>query len=349
MGDASDSAASSSLFQPIEVGDVTLAHRVVLAPLTRFRANNRGVHTDLAVEYYAQRASVPGSLLIAEATSISRAADSGSLPHAPGVWNDEQVAAWKRVADAVHAKGSYIYMQLWALGRAARISQPDPDFPYVSASGVPLTGREGIPRPLTGTETKEYVAAWAQAARNAVHIAGFDGIEIHAAHGYLIDQFTEDVSNKRTDEYGGKTAIRISPWSTYQDMRMSDPVPTFSYLVSRLAADHPNLSYLHVVEPGLAGNLDIDPQAGESNEFIRKIWSPRPLVSAGGYTREKAIKVAEETGQLIAFGRAYSSNPDLPLRLLKNIPLMEWDVSTLYLFEDPHGYIDFPFADSADS
>ncbi|KAI0742950.1 NADH:flavin oxidoreductase/NADH oxidase [Daedaleopsis nitida] len=374
MGDASESAASSALFQPMQVGDMMLAHRVVYAPCTRVRANNQGVHADLAVEHYAQRASVPGTLLISEATYISRAAEGWSA-HVPGVWKDEQVAAWKRVADAVHAKGSFIYIQLWALGRAARpaqIREEDPDFAYVSASDVPLTGREDVPRPLTTTEIKEYVAAYAEAARKAVHEAGCDGVEIHGAHGYLIDQFLQDLSNKRMDEYGGsienrcrfalevvdavcqavgeqKTAIRISPWSTFQDMRMVDPIPTFTYLVSRLATAHPNLGFLHVVEPGLAGGSDIEPQPGESNEFIRKIWLPRPLVSAGGYSREKALRVAEETGQLIAFGRAFISNPDLPLRLQKNIPLQEWDRAVFYVPEDPHGYIDYPFADLTDS
>ncbi|KAI0744498.1 NADH:flavin oxidoreductase/NADH oxidase [Earliella scabrosa] len=369
MGDASeDTVPMSALFQPIQVGDITLAHRVVFAPLTRCRANNRGVHTDLAVEYYAQRASVPGTLLITEATYVSRAAE-GRSPNAPGVWNDEQVAAWKRIADAVHAKSSFAFMQIWALGRAARlgyIREQDPNFAYVSASDIPLKARpEDTPRPLTVAEIKEYVAAFAQAARNAVLGAGFDGVEIHAAHGYLIDQFTQEMCNTRTDEYGGsvenrcrfalevvdavcqavgeqKTAIRISPWSTFQDMRMLDPVPTFTYLVSRLAADHPKLGYLHVVEPGLAGGATVQVKAGESNEFIRNIWLPRPLVSAGGYTREKALQVAEETGQLIAFGRAFVSNPDLPLRLMKNIPLTEWDTEVFYTPEDPHGYIDYP-------
>ncbi|TFK90894.1 NADH:flavin oxidoreductase/NADH oxidase [Polyporus arcularius HHB13444] len=373
MGDILErSPTTNALFQPVRVGEITLGHRVVLAPLTRCRANHRGVHTELAVEYYAQRASVPGTLLISEATYVSRAAE-GRSANAPGVWNEDQVAAWKKVADAVHAKGSYIFMQIWALGRAARleyIREQDPDFAYVSASDVPLSGREESPRPLAASEIKEYIQAFAQAARNAVVGAGFDGVEIHAAHGYLIDQFTQEMSNKRTNEYGGsienrcrfaleivdavsqavgeqKTAIRISPWSTFQDMRMVDPVPTFTYLVNRLAEDHPDLAYLHVVQVGISGGTDMVPGVGESNDFIRKIWLPRPLVSAGGYTREKAMQVAEETGQLIAFGRAFVSNPDLPLRLMKDIPLAAWDRDVFYTPEDPHGYIDYPTAEAA--
>ncbi|KAI0698174.1 NADH:flavin oxidoreductase/NADH oxidase [Cerioporus squamosus] len=374
MGDkvSEHSPTTSALFQSIRVGEIALGHRVVFAPLTRCRANSRGVPTELAVEYYAQRASVPGSLLISEATYVSRAAE-GRSANAPGVWNEEQVAAWKKVADAVHAQGSYIFMQIWALGRAARleyIRQQDPDFAYVSASDVCLSGKEETPRPLITSEIKDYIAAFAQAARNAVIGAGFDGVEIHGAHGYLVDQFIQETSNKRTDEYGGsvenrcrfalevvnavtqavgehKTAIRISPWSTFQDMRMPDPVPTFTYLVSRLAEDHPSLAYLHVVEPGISGSTDMSPAVGESNDFIRKIWLPRPLVSAGGYTREKAMRVAEETGQLIAFGRAFVSNPDLPLRLMKDIPLTEWDRDVFYTPEDPHGYIDYPVSEVA--
>ncbi|KAI0673191.1 NADH:flavin oxidoreductase/NADH oxidase [Trametes maxima] len=360
------------LFQPTQVGNLTLGHRVVLAPLTRCRANKNGVHSAMAVEYYAQRASFPGTLLITEATCVASFA-RGRI-HAPGIYTDEQVAAWKPIADAIHAKGSFAFMQIWAMGRSARVEdvrKDDPDFAYVSASDIPLTGREETPRPLTKAEIKEYAAAFAQAAKRAIDDAGFDGVEIHAAHGYLVDQFLQEMSNKRTDEYGGsvenrcrfaleivdavsravgqeRTAIRISPWSDFQDMRMPDPVPTFEYLVSRLVADHPDLAFLHVVEPGVSGSSDMVPQSGESNEFIRKLWYPRPLVSAGGYTRERALQVAEESGQLVAFGRMFVSNPDLPLRLLKDIPLTPWDRSVFYIPEEPHGYIDYPFAKDAE-
>ncbi|KAH9886706.1 NADH:flavin oxidoreductase/NADH oxidase [Cubamyces lactineus] len=369
-----DPTSLPKLFQPTLVGDTPLAHRIVFAPLTRCRANKRGMQTDIGVEYYAQRASFPGTLLISEATYVASFAQ-GRSPHAPGIFSVEQIASWKRVADAVHAKGSYIFMQIWALGRAARTAAIEelrkeyPDFSCVSASNIPLEGRDdvGHPRALTIPEIKEYVAAFAQAARNAVYGAGFDGVEIHAAHGYMIDQFTQEMSNRRTDEYGGsienrcrfaleivdavsnavgqqKTALRISPWSDFQDMKMTDPVPTFTYLVSRLASDHPNLAYLHVVEPGVSGGTDGVARPGESNDFIRKIWLPRTLVSVGGYSRDKALQVAEETGQLIAFGRAFVSNPDLPRRLLENIPLAEWDRELFYTPEDPHGYIDYPEA-----
>ncbi|CDO77495.1 hypothetical protein BN946_scf184902.g29 [Trametes cinnabarina] len=348
------------LFQPVKVGDMTLAHRVVMAPLTRYRATEDFVHTDMAITYYAQRASTPGTLLMRRSSRL--------LP-----------------AYAVHAQRSYIFLQLWALGRAADLAElkkVNPEYPYVSASDIPIPEwNDGQrPGPLTKTEIKEYVETYAQAARNAVHGAGFDGVEVHSAHGYLLDQFLQDVSNKRTDEYGGsianrcrfplevidavtkavgeeKVALRIS-------MRMDDPVPTFSYFISQIAERHPRVAYVHVVEPGVAGNKDIEKQTGEveivchlvslegtltrfaqSNDFIRKIWLPRPLVSAGRYTRESAIKRAEETGELTAFGRLFISNPDLPYRLRHNLPLTNWDRALYYNRGDPHGYIDYSFAD----
>ncbi|KAI9058709.1 NADH:flavin oxidoreductase/NADH oxidase [Trametes sanguinea] len=359
------------LFQPVKVGDITLGHRVVMAPLTRHRADKDYVHTDLAVTYYAQRASVPGTLLITEATFIAPFA--GLFDQVPGIWNDAQIAAWKKIVDAVHAKGSYIYLQLWTLGRAADVTElrkVNPEYPFVSASDIPLPDKNAgeRPRPLTKAEIKEYVDAFAQAARNAVHGAGFDGVEVHCANGYLLDQFLQDTANNRTDEYGGsvenrcrfpleaidavvnavgqsKTSLRISPWSILQGMRMADPIPTFSHFVSRVAELYPDFAYVHVVEPGLAGGLDIDGAATESNDFIRKIWLPRPLISAGRYTRESAIKRAEETGELIAFGRLFLANPDLPYRLRRNLPLNQWDREFFFARGEPRGYTDYPFSE----
>ncbi|KAI9065374.1 NADH:flavin oxidoreductase/NADH oxidase [Trametes sanguinea] len=363
------------LFQPVTVGDMSLAHRVVMAPLTRCRANNRHVHGDLAVEYYAQRASVPGTLLITEATYIAPQTVGHPLgPTLPGIWSDEQIAAWKKVVDAVHARGSFIYLQIWALGRGAKydeLKKEDPDFPYVAPSAIPLKGSKEAPRALTIPEIREYIQLFAQAASNAVWGAGFDGVEIHGANGYLVDEFIQDVSNQRTDEYGGsienrcrfalqvvaavsqavgakKTAIRLSPWSSFQDMRMGDPIPTFSYLVTRLRETFPDLSYLHVVEPGVGGGSDIGIEKEDSNDFIRDIWLPRPLISAGRYTRETAIQCAEQTGELIAFGRLFISNPDLPLRLRKDLPLTSWNREVYYLPEDPRGYVDYPFFDATE-
>ncbi|KAH9945536.1 hypothetical protein B0H21DRAFT_822999 [Amylocystis lapponica] len=358
------------LFQPIKVGTAELGHRVVYPPLTRLRADAAHVPGELGIEHYAQRASTPGTLLITEATFI--APQAGGYANVPGIWNDAQIAAWKRITDAVHAKGSYIYMQLWAIGRAAdpvQLAAEDPSFPYISASDVQLSEKPKPPRPLTIPEIAEYVRLYAAAARNAVLGAGCDGVEIHGAHGYLPDQFLQDVSNRRTDAYGGsienrarfalevvaavvqavgaaRTGIRLSPFSEWQDMRMADPVPTFTYFVAQLAARHPDLAYVHVVEPRVQGPLDRVAWEGESNDFLREIWAPRPFISAGGYDRVSALAAAEEKGDLVAIGRFFISNPDLPVRLRKDIPLTKYDRSKFYVVgsDEAAGYIDYPFA-----
>jgi len=356
------------LFQPMKVGKRMLAHRVVLAPMTRLRATQEHVHTDLAVEYYAQRASIPGTLLISEGTFI--AAEAGGMPNVPGIWSDEQVSAWKRVTDAVHDKGSRIFCQLWALGRAADpdvLAQEDAHFSVVSPSDIPISGKPQ-PRALTAAEINDYVQKYATAAVNAVR-AGFDGVEMHGANGYLIDQFLQDVSNQRTDSYGGsvenrcrfaleivesiskvigadKVALRLTPWGDFQDMRMKDPKPTFSYLVSRIAELYPDFGYIHVVEPLISGSLERDTQAQESNDFLRELWAPRPFINAGGYIRETALIGAERTGDLIAFGRPFLANPDLPLRLAKDLPLAEGNRETYYASAlGPKGYTDYPVSD----
>ena len=267
-----------------------------------------------------------------------------------------------QVTDAVHAKGSYIFLQLWALGRAADpefLEKQDSPSPYVSASSVTMTGRSKPPRPLTEAEINDYIAAYARAASNAVHGAGFDGVEIHNANGYLLDQFLQTMSNKRTDRWGGdeegrtrftrevvdavvdavgedRVGIRISPWSSFQgdyvalicslsrsfpcfpDMKMSDPRPTFGYLVGALRDKHPKMAYLHVTEPRVSGNMDVTPNADENNDFLREIWNggeggeERIFISAGGYTRDTALRTAEDKGGLIAFGRLYISNVRVP-------------------------------------
>ncbi|EIN05588.1 FMN-linked oxidoreductase [Punctularia strigosozonata HHB-11173 SS5] len=363
-------SAVPKLFSPIQVGTSALKHRVVLAPLTRYRANIHHVLLDIVAMYYEQRGSEPGTLLTTEATFI--APKAGGYNHVPGIWNQDQINSWKRVTDAVHTKGSFIYLQLWALGRAAKLDvlrSEDPSFELVSASDVKLSTSEWTPRPLRIDEIKEYTQLYAEAASNAVQ-AGFDGVEIHGATGYLIHQFLEPSSNKRTDRYGGsienrsrfglevvdavanaigasKTGIRLSPWNRFQDMRMDDPIPQYTHFVTSLKDAHPDLAYIHVVEPRVNGSEDIPggPPKGESNDFIRNIWSPRPLISAGGYNRSIALRVAEKKRDLIAFGRHYISNPDLPKRLRKDIPLHPYNRSTFYTPESPVGYIDQPFAE----
>ncbi|KAJ7673852.1 hypothetical protein DFH06DRAFT_750779 [Mycena polygramma] len=364
-------ASSPKLFQPTNVGPLQLKHRVVLAPLTRYRSSIPGHVPTLPLmkEYYTQRASTPGTLLITEATFI--AARAGGDAGIPGIWSEEQIAAWKEITDSVHAAGSYIFLQLWALGRAAKpeqLREEDPSFPFVSASDIKLTYSDETPRPLTVAEIEEYVGLYGQAAKNAIR-AGFDGVEVHAANGYLIDQFIQDVSNHRTDEYGGspanrsrfalevldavtkavgdeRTGIRLSPWSPFQEMGMADPKPTFTYLVSQIKKAHPALAYVHVVEPRIAGGSDSHEAKEEaSNDFIRAIWAPGTLISAGGYTRETAIARAQkEENALVAFGRTFLANPDLPVRLMKNLPTNEPDRATWFT-RGPKGYADYPFAE----
>ncbi|KDQ13239.1 hypothetical protein BOTBODRAFT_45406 [Botryobasidium botryosum FD-172 SS1] len=356
--------ASPKLFQPLRVGTMNLQHRVVMAPLTRFRADREHVHSQIGIEYYSQRGSTPGTLLISEGTLIS--VEGGGYANSPGIYTDDQVAAWKKITDAVHARGSYIYLQIAAMGRTGRPEVlSDSGFELVSASAIPLPGKPA-PRALTTEEITKFIQQFAQAAHNAVFLAGFDGVEIHAASGHLIDQFTQDVSNKRTDDYGGsienrarfalevvkavtdvigetRTGIKFSPWNTASGMRMKDPIPTFTHLVESIREKHPNFAYLHFVEP--------PPDAGveESNEFARKLWHPRPFFSGGSYDSRSGIKAAEERDVAVVYGRWFISNPDLPLRLKHGVPLTPFDTTTFYVPgpTNSQGYIDYPFADTS--
>lgn len=359
----------TTLFTPLSVGPLSLKHRVVMAPLTRFRADSAHVHTQLAVEYYSQRASTPGTLLITEATFIS--VHAGGDAHVPGIYNAAQIAAWKRVTDAVHAKGSYIVCQLWALGRAATPAivrqETGSEEAYVSSSAVPMDAGGEVPRPLSDEEIWGYVGDYAQAAKNAME-AGFDGVEIHGANGYLIDQFTQDVCNKREDAWGGsvekrsrfglevakavveavgkeRVGFRLSPFSTFQGMKVADPIEQFSHLIEGLK--ELGLVYLHLVESRVSGNADIE--TTEKVDFALKIWGETsPVLLAGGFQPGSAKRAVEDeyTGQnvLIVFGRHFISNPDLPFRIEKEIPLTKYNRDTFYKAESPDGYIDYPFS-----
>ena len=263
-----------------------------------------------------------------------------------------------QIVAGIHEQGCYVFLQIGATGFSARLNylaEDDPNADYIGASDIPLKGREHEqhPRPLTIPEIHEYAELFATAARNAVFRAGYDGVEIHGAHGYLIEQFLSDRSNRRTDEYGGsienrarfaleitdavvravgeeRVGYRVSPWSTYQgklawptsprlstnssiEINMPDPKPAFGYLATQLRDRYPKLAYLSVVEPGAAADDAADPDLyakDASNDFLREIWRPkeRPFISAGGYTRETAIKTAEEKGDLIGFSKLYIGN-----------------------------------------
>ncbi|KAL1718690.1 hypothetical protein EV715DRAFT_273352 [Schizophyllum commune] len=356
------------LFQPIKVGNLTLQHRVVLAPMSRLRNTPDGVPLPISAEYYSQRGSTPGTLLVSESTQI--APPAGGIPCVPGLWSDAQIAGWKVVADAVHAKGSFIFTQIWAAGRGALPSiLKMGGFEYVAASAIKATPDDPeTPRAITKDEIKQYIEWFAQAAANAVK-AGLDGVEIHCANGFLIDEFLQDVSNNRTDEYGGsienrsrfglevidavvktigaeRTAIRLSPWDTGKGMGMKDPVPQFRHFVSQIAAEHPTLAYIHVVEPRVNGVMTIPPEEFDptrSNDFIRAVWAPRPLISCGAYSQELAVQVAETKGDLIAVGRYFVSNPDLVERWKHDWELTPYNRDLFYVPGEPKGYIDYPF------
>ncbi|TFK24180.1 NADH:flavin oxidoreductase/NADH oxidase [Coprinopsis marcescibilis] len=362
------------LFKPIDLGKVHLRHRVVLAPLTRFRVHpeTRTPVLPLVKTYYSQRASIPGTLIITEATTVSR--EAGDDEFFPGMWSDEHVKAWKEIVDVIHEKGSFVFAQLWAPGRMAKPQAlAKYGYRYVAPSPIPLAHRpleDPAPQEMTREDINNYVQMFANAAKRAVYEAGFDGVEIHCANGYLFDQFLRDVSNQRTDEYGGsierrckfplevvnalveavgedRMAVRLSPWNTNGDMGMEAPVPQFARFITQLASSYPKLAYLHMIEPTHDPNDHFAfrvPLEGESNDPFRKIWAPRPFISCGCYSRSRAIRTAEEKGDLIAFGQTFISNPDLPFRLKHDIPLQHGDAETFYSHESK-GYIDYPFSD----
>lgn len=359
---------SPTLFDPIRIGSIPLSHRVAMAPLTRYRATDAHVHTSLAVEYYSQRASVPGTLLITEATFISPRASG--YENVPGIYNKDQIEGWKSVTDAVHKKGSYIFCQLWALGRAAKpeiVRKEAGEKWFASSSAIPMQAGTEEPRALEEEEIRGFVGDYAQAAKNAIE-AGFDGVEIHGANGYLIDQFTQDVANKRTDAWGGsvekrskfglevakavveavgseKVGIRLSPFSTFQGMKMADSIPQFSHLIEGLK--ELKLGYLHLVESRISGSANVE--ATEKIDPLMKIWGKTsPVLVAGGFQPDSAKRAVEEeyTGQdvMIVFGRHFIANPDLPFRIEKGIELTKYNRDTFYNAGSPEGYVDYPFS-----
>ena len=356
----------ANLFTPVQIGKLRIKHRVVLSPLSRRRADEDGVPLTFSKDYYAQRASVPGTLLITESTFISPA--SSGLTNSPGIYTNDQQQAWKSIASAVHAKGSFIFMQLWAMGRAGNPGALSAvGHEVTSSSAIPISSGGVTPRPLTEDEIHQLIDDFAQAARNAIDI-GFDGIELNAANGYLIDQFNQEVTNNRTDKWGGsienrarfglevakavvkaigadRVGIRLSPWAQFLGMGVADPVPQFSYFVEGLKPL--NMAYLHLIEARILGNTDVE-QRG-TLDFLTDIWpKSSALILNGGYTAELA---EEAVGQkfkgrniAISFGRQFISNPDLPFRLQNGIPLAPYDRDTFYVPKLRAGYDDYPFS-----
>ncbi|KAK3935069.1 FMN-linked oxidoreductase [Diplogelasinospora grovesii] len=360
--------SDTKLFKPLKVGNMTLQNRIGMSPLTRFRADDAHVPLPMVVEYYAQRASAPGTLIISEATFMSPT--SGGYDNVPGIYNQAQIDGWKKVTDAVHAKGSYMYCQLWDLGRAAdpKVAEKE-GFKVKSSSAVPMEEGAHTPEAYTTEEVKQKVRDYAQAAKNAI-AAGFDGVEIHGANGYLIDQFIQDTCNQRTDEYGGsienrsrfavevvkavteavgadKVGIRLSPWSIFQGMRMKDPLPQFLDVIKKI--QEYKLAYLHLVQSQIAGNMDVQATTVDSLDWAVDAWTVSPLLVAGGLRNaEDAKKLVDEQYKdrevVSMWGRFFISTPDLVLRLQEGIPLNPYNRDTFYFAKSPVGYVDQPFS-----
>jgi N-ethylmaleimide reductase len=363
------------LFTPIHLGTVALKHRVVMAPLTRSRAEQPGgVPGALMQRYYTQRAS-DGGLIISEATNISPS--SRGWFGAPGLYDDAQVAGWKRITDAIHAKGGRIFAQLWHTGRSSHheVSGSVPvsasvDESYWTNPANLVSTPQGWaqPSPHRALETAEIagIVADYRAAAARAKDAGFDGVELHAANGYLIDQFLQDGSNRRTDRYGGPienrarlllevvevlasvwggqgVGVRVGPGGQWNSMRDSDPQALFTYVAEQL--NRFGLAYLHVIEPRVKGNVVIaEGQAPIAAQQFRTIFHG-PIIAAGGFEPATAeAVVASGDADLVAFGRYFVSNPDLPERIRRNRPLSRYDRDTFYTFE-ARGYTDYPTDD----
>lgn len=354
----------SRLFRPVAIGNLKLSHRLGMCPLTRYRASDDHVPSPSSKDYYGQRACVPGTLLISEGTFISP--QHGGYANAPGIYNADQIKAWRSVTDAVHAKGSFIFCQLWALGRTADTQVAALEgIAFKSSSNIAVDAERPAPTPFTSEEIDETARLYAQAARNAIE-AGFDGVELHGANGYLIDQFLQDVCNKRTDHYGGsienrsrfavevtqavcnaigpeRTGIRFSPWSVFNAMGMRDPVAQFTDVIRRL--NPLRLAYVHLVESRIAGAQDVE--AGGALGFAVRAWEG-PVLVAGGYKPETARKLVDEEypdrDVLVMFGRYFISTPDLPFRVQNGLELTKYDRSSFYTPKSVVGYTDYPFS-----
>ena len=353
---------TTHLLSPIKIGPYQLPNRMVMAPLTRMRAPD-GTPTELMATYYAQRASA--GLIIAEASPISP--QGVGYPSTPGIYNALQVAAWSKITDAVHAKNGHIFLQLWHVGRISHPDLQDGQLPVAPSAIAPKgyavtpSGMKAFvtPRALETDEIQGIVEHYRLAAQNAL-AAGFDGIEIHSANGYLLDQFLRDGANKRTDGYGGtvenrirllldvteavtavwgseRVGIRLSPSGTFNDMSDSDPETLFVYLLEQL--NRYGLAYLHVIDA-----LDSDIRHGAKVVNLEKLRHAYngTLIVCGGYDRARAEDViAQAMADAVAFGQLYIANPDLVERFKLNAPLNTPDPATFY-GGDEKGYTDYP-------
>lgn len=347
------------LFKTLKVGDLTLSNRIIMAPLTRCRAGLEHIPNDMMATYYAQRASA--GLIIAEATMVQER--NSAFIAEPGIYNRDQIAGWRKVTSAVHKNGGKIFLQIWHGGRACHPAMND-NFETVSASAIAIPGEvftpKGMlahvtPRALTDAEIPKYVGYFKQAAINALE-AGFDGVEVHGANGYLIDQFLRDGSNKRMGPYGGsvenrarflfeimnevikvcgasRVGVRLSPLNSYNGMKDSDPVGLTKYVAREL--NKLNIAYLHMMRSDFFAK-----QSGPVTEAARHEFTG-VLIGNMGYTPDEANQsILQRKIDAVAFGHHYVSNPRLVERIRDGLPLIEPDQSTYYT-PGEKGYTDY--------
>ncbi|MGI8565105.1 MAG: alkene reductase [Pyrinomonadaceae bacterium] len=355
-----------NLLSPVKLGDYELANRMVMSPLTRSRAGLGLAPTEMNATYYAQRASA--GLIVTEATHVTP--QGVGYPNTPGVGTPEQIAGWRLVTDAVHRAGGKIFLQLWHVGRISHPLMQEGGALPIAPSAIPAEGElftyEGMkpfvaPRALETDEIQSVVGYFRTGAQNALD-AGFGGIEIHGANGYLLDQFLEDSTNKRTDGYGGsienrarmllevveavtriwgagKVGVRLSPAGSFNSMKDSNPAATFGYVAEKLG--RLNLAYLHVIEPADKEAYKVDGVVVSATKHLADLFGGM-VITAQGYDYETGNAViARGDADLVAFGKLFIANPDLPLRFRLQAPLNEPDPPTFY-GGDARGYTDYP-------
>jgi N-ethylmaleimide reductase len=355
------------LLEPIQLGPYWLKNRLVMAPLTRMRASAGNIPTVMNAEHYRQRSTA--GLIVAEATQISP--QGQGYPFTPGIHSAEQIAGWKLVTEAVHQAGGRIFLQLWHVGRVSHpCFQPDGGLPVAPSAIAPVgdaftfTGLQPavVPRALELSEIPGIIADYRQAAENAL-AAGFDGVEVHGANGYLLDQFLQDGSNQRTDEYGGsisnrsrlllevmaavvevcgsdRVGLRLSPSGKFNSMSDSNPMALFTHIVQQL--EPLDLAYLHLIEPRVQGVETVEnPDMALSTAYFRTIYRGM-MISAGAHDRETGEQTLRSgDAEMIAYGRWYISNPDLADRFATGADLTPYDRSTFY-GGTAVGYTDYP-------
>ncbi|OHW95950.1 NADH:flavin oxidoreductase NADH oxidase [Colletotrichum incanum] len=372
---ASTKIAESKLFKPLKLGNAQLNHRIAMAPLTRYRNDKNHVAKPFVPRYYGERASSQGTLIISEATGTSMQ-ETGAR-QGPAFVTDEQVAAWQKVIAAVHEQKSVWFQQIWAQGRAADPEyQKERGYKFRSSSAVPIEPGAPVPEAMTEDEILGVIQDFADTAKRVV-AAGGDGVEIHGAHGYLIDQFLSDSVNHRTDKWGGsienrsrlllevvkavvaaigaeRVALRLSPYASFQGAESSDIHGQYTYVIEELKKMNAPFAYLSLVEargdPAKLLSPDQDSAADQQTlDFILNIWDNlSPIIVAGNYSPETASRALEEHYKnwdvIVAFGRSFLANPDLVWRIKHGVPLSKYHRFSFYIKGSEIGYNDYTFS-----